>query len=141
MNFTEDLFQTTEGGKFIFNDENNKENILHYFTTVLIILLSSKVDNNSFIQTSCLGYNTLTDQVVDDVSKCPDERDSEERNTKKNNVQHNGQEQIGEPNPSAVHHPCVRVNLAVSYTHIHPESRERPNVRVQSCTIQFRFMM
>lgn len=61
---------------------------------------------------------------MDDVSKCPDKRNSEERNAEEDNVQHNGQEQIGEPNPSAVHHPRVGVHLAVSYAHIHPESRE-----------------
>ena len=61
----------------------------------------------------------LTDQVVDDVGERPDERHSEERNAEQDDVQHNGQQQVGEPYSSAVHHPRVGVHLAVSYAHIH----------------------
>lgn len=56
---------------------------------------------------------------MDDVGKSPDERDGEERNAEQDDVQHDGQQQVGEPNSSAVHHPRVGVHLAVSYAHIH----------------------
>lgn len=73
----------------------------------------------------------LTDQVVDDVCKGPDERHSEERNAEQDDVQHDGQQHVGEPYPSAVHDPRVGVHLAVSYAHIHLEHRERLTVRAQ----------
>lgn len=60
-----------------------------------------------------------TDQVVDDVGEGPDERHGEEGNAEQDDVQHDGQQQVGEPYPSAVHHPRVGVHLAVSYAHIH----------------------
>lgn len=73
----------------------------------------------------------LTDQVVEDVCKSPDERHSEERNAEQDDVQHDGQQQVGEPYSSAVHHPSVGVHLTVSYAHIHLQYRERQNARVQ----------
>lgn len=86
------------------------------------------------IQPLCLGLNMIwTDQVVDDIGKGPDERHSEEGNAEQDDVQHDGQQQVGEPYSSAVHHPRVGVHLAVSYAHIHPEhtKRGRQNVSVQ----------
>lgn len=68
---------------------------------------------------------------MDDVGEGPDERHSEERNAEQDDVQHNGQQQVGEPYSSAVHHPRVGVHLAVSYAHIHLQYRERQNVRAQ----------
>lgn len=76
-----------------------------------------------------------TDQVVDDIGESPDERHSEEGNAEQDDVQHDGQQQVGEPYSSAVHHPRVGVHLAVSYAHIHPEhtERERQNVKSSGC--------
>ena len=62
---------------------------------------------------------------MDDVGEGPDERHGEERYTEQDHMQHDSQEQVGEPDPPAVHHPRVGVHLAVSYTHIHPENTER----------------
>lgn len=56
---------------------------------------------------------------MDDIGEGPDKRHSEERNAEQDDVQHNGQQQIGEPDPSAVHHPSVGVHLTVSYANIH----------------------
>lgn len=67
---------------------------------------------------------------MDDVGKGPDERHREERYAEQDDMQHNGQEQVGEPNPPAVHHPRVGVHLAVSYAHIHLQYRERQYVRI-----------
>lgn len=61
---------------------------------------------------------------MDDVSEGPDERNSEEGNAEKNDVQDNSEEEVGEPYSSAVHHPGVGVHLAVSHAHIHAEQRE-----------------
>lgn len=71
---------------------------------------------------SCLGF---TDQIVDDVSQCPDQRDSEEGDAEQDDVQHDSEQQIGEPYPSAVHHPRVGVYLAVSDAHIHLEKERK----------------
>lgn len=67
---------------------------------------------------------SVTDQVVDDVSKGPNKWNSEEGNAEKNDVQGNSQKEIGEPYSSAVHHPGVGVHLAVSHAHIHAEHRQ-----------------
>lgn len=67
---------------------------------------------------------SVTDQVVDDVSKGPNKWNGEEGNAEKNDVQDNSQKQVGEPYSSAVHHPRVGVHLAVSHAHIHSEQRE-----------------
>lgn len=73
-----------------------------------------------------LGLETiLTNQVVDDVGEGPDERHSEEGNAEQDDVQHNSQQQVGEPYSSAVHHPRVGVHLTVSDAHIHLEQKER----------------
>lgn len=68
---------------------------------------------------------------MDDIGKGPDEWHSEERNAEQDNVQHNSQQEVGEPYSSAVHHPRVGVHLAVSYAHIHLKHREKQNVRDQ----------
>lgn len=66
------------------------------------------------VLSSALAY-----QVVDDISKSPDKWHGEEGNAEQYDVQHDGQEEVGEPDSSAVHHPRVGVHLAVSYAHIH----------------------
>lgn len=68
--------------------------------------------------------STVTDQVVDDISKGPNKWNSEEGDAEQNDVQDNSQEEVGEPYSPAVHHPGVGVHLAVSHAHIHAEQRE-----------------
>lgn len=72
-------------------------------------------------------------QVVDDVSKSPDERYGEERNAEQDDVQHDGQQQVGEPYSSAVHHPRVGVHLAVSHAHIHLKYRGETKWKSSGC--------
>lgn len=59
---------------------------------------------------------------MDDVGEGPDEWNGEKRNAEQDDVQCDGQEEIREPDPPAVHHPCVGVHLAVSYANIHLET-------------------
>lgn len=41
-------------------------------------------------------------------------------------MQGSGEQQVGQPDPPAVHHPRVWVHLAVSNAHIHPAQKQQP---------------
>lgn len=65
--------------------------------------------------------NTWADQIMDDICEGPDKRHREDRDAQQDDVQHGDQQQVGQPDPSAVHDPRVGVYLTVSHAHIHLE--------------------
>lgn len=68
-------------------------------------------------------------QVMNDVRQGPDQGNAEERDTEQDDVQHGDQQQVSQPDPTAVHHPCIGIHLAVSHAHIHPVSASAPALR------------
>lgn len=56
---------------------------------------------------------------MNDVGQSPRHGDTEERNAEKNDVKHSNSQSVGQPHSTTVHNPSVRIDLAVSNTHIH----------------------
>lgn len=54
-----------------------------------------------------------------DVGERPDERHAEEGNAEEDHMQHDGQQQVSQPDAATVHHLRVGVDLAVSHAHVH----------------------
>lgn len=58
-------------------------------------------------------------EVVNDVGEGPHQRDTEEGDAEEDYVQSAHSQGIGQPDPTAVHDPCVGIHLAVCHTHVH----------------------
>lgn len=58
-------------------------------------------------------------QIVYEVGESPDHRYAGEGNAEQDDVQEADAQDVGEPHPSAVHHPGVWVHLAVRCAHVH----------------------
>lgn len=58
-------------------------------------------------------------QIMDEIGEGPDHRYAGEGNAKQYDVQEANSKDVGEPDPSTVHHPGVGVHLAVCCAHIH----------------------
>lgn len=73
-------------------------------------------------------------QVVDDIGERPDKWHAEAGDAQQDDVQRDRQQQVGEPDPTAVHHPGVWVDLAVSHAHVHPGVEgQRLSVTAERC--------
>lgn len=58
-------------------------------------------------------------QVVNEVGEGPDDGDAGEGYAEQDDVQEADAQDVGQPHPSAVHHPGVGVHLAVRRAHVH----------------------
>lgn len=58
-------------------------------------------------------------QIVDEVGEGPDDRDADEGDAEQDDVQQADAQDVRQPDAPAVHHPGVRVHLAVSRAHVH----------------------
>ncbi|EPQ05040.1 hypothetical protein D623_10030377 [Myotis brandtii] len=66
------------------------------------------------------GQQAGPHHVVDEVGEGPDDRDAHEGDAEQHDVEKADGQHVGEPDAAAVHHPCVRVHLAVCRAHVHP---------------------
>lgn len=58
--------------------------------------------------------------VVDEVGEGPDDRDAYKGDAEQHDMEQSDGQHVGQPDTTTVHHPRVRVHLAVCCAHIHP---------------------
>lgn len=67
-----------------------------------------------------------THQVVDDVGERPHHGDAEEGDAEEDDVERRHRDDVGQPDPTAAHHPRVGVHLTVCHADVHPTKNQRP---------------
>lgn len=82
-----------------------------------MITISDK--NSIFLLLPAFNTSCCTDQIVDEVGEGPDHGHAGEGDAEQDDVQQADAQDVGQPHPSAVHHSCVGVHLAVCRTHVH----------------------
>lgn len=76
-------------------------------------------ENSIFLLLPAFSTSCCTDQIVDEVGEGPDHGHAGEGDAEQDDVQQADAQDVGQPHPSAVHHSCVGVHLAVCRTHVH----------------------